>query len=539
IGLYGPVNMMMGAVSTILIGGSMILCGQRMGKNETGKIQPIFSLSILLSLIAAVIFLLFHVVTGFFTDGSLLTSDLSLWPVFRVYLLGETIDIVPEMLGSLLAAFLSLENQTKRTTSASLIFIAVNVLCCFLFLRVLDLGVLGLALAESVGRWVFFLVQASHYFTKKSSLRFSVLHPDWKEVLPVIKIGAPSGMTYVYQSFRGIIVNSLILTHAGNAGLSAFTAANSFLNLFWAVPTGMTAVSRLLISVSTGEEDRQTLTDTMRTAMFRFVPLMALIDAVIILLASPISSLYFHQEAGEVYRFTVQCLRILPLCMPLSTIYLHFNCYYQSDNRQIPVHILAFLDGVASVAGFSALLAPIMGVAGVAIANVANGVVTTVFIIAYACMKKKGFPGNMDELMTIPKDFGVSEEDRMDIAVRSMEEVLDVSRNVQQFCLDKGLDKKRSYYAALFLEEMAGNVVEHGFTKDKKDHTVDIRVIRKGEDVLLRIKDDCIPFDPSERKAIIDPEDITKNIGIRMVYAIARKIDYQNILGLNVLTLHI
>ena len=30
-----------------------------------------------------------------------------------------------------------------------------------------------------------------------------------------------------------------------------------------------------------------------------------------------------------------------------------------------------------------------------------------------------------------------------------------------------------------------------------------------------------------------------KNIGIRMVYAIARKIDYQNILGLNVLTIHI
>ncbi len=74
-----------------------------------------------------------------------------------------------------------------------------------------------------------------------------------------------------------------------------------------------------------------------------------------------------------------------------------------------------------------------------------------------------------------------------------MEEVINISREVQKFCREKGLDEKRSYYASLFLEEMAGNVIEHGFTKDKKKHTVDIRVIHKKEEVLLRIKDDCIP----------------------------------------------
>ena len=88
------------------------------------------------------------------------------------------------------------------------------------------------------------------------------------------------------------------------------------------------------------------------------------------------------------------------------------------------------------------------------------------------------------------------------------------------------------------MEEMAGNVIEHGFTKDRrKDHTIDIRVVHKNDDIILRIKDDCVPFDPAERSKILDPDDITKNIGIRMVYAIADDIRYQNILGLNVLTI--
>ncbi|MBR3151185.1 MAG: hypothetical protein IKF46_04300, partial [Erysipelotrichaceae bacterium] len=57
--------------------------------------------------------------------------------------------------------------------------------------------------------------------------------------------------------------------------------------------------------------------------------------------------------------------------------------------------------------------------------------------------------------------------------------------------------------------------------------------------VILRIKDDCVPFDPGERQKLTDNEDISKNIGLRMVFRMAKDIKYQNILGLNVLTIRI
>ena len=56
---------------------------------------------------------------------------------------------------------------------------------------------------------------------------------------------------------------------------------------------------------------------------------------------------------------------------------------------------------------------------------------------------------------------------------------------------------------------------------------------------ILRIKDDCVPFDPTERQKMADAEDKTKNIGIRMVFRMASEVRYQNILGLNVLTVRI
>ena len=125
----------------------------------------------------------------------------------------------------------------------------------------------------------------------------------------------------------------------------------------------------------------------------------------------------------------------------------------------------------------------------------------------------------------------------MDHSLHCLEDVICLSEAIQAFCQQKKIEPRISYFAALFMEEMAGNVVEHGFHKDKKAHTVETRVVYKDDGIILRIKDNCIPFDPAERYKMANPDDISKNIGIRMVYRIAEDIDYQNILGMNVLTI--
>lgn len=55
----------------------------------------------------------------------------------------------------------------------------------------------------------------------------------------------------------------------------------------------------------------------------------------------------------------------------------------------------------------------------------------------------------------------------------------------------------------------------------------------------MRIKDDCVPFDPSERLSIVETDDPLKNVGTRMVFKVAKDVQYQSILGLNVLTIRI
>ena len=158
--------------------------------------------------------------------------------------------------------------------------------------------------------------------------------------------------------------------------------------------------------------------------------------------------------------------------------------------------------------------------------------------LCYACVFNRRFPRGDDFLMLRP-GFGVPDEDRLDIPVRSMSDVTGTAVTVQDFCEKHGLDSKTSLSAALCLEEMAGNVVDHGFTKDEKDHMIEAHVTYKDGEVMLRIKDDCVPFDPMERADLLSGDDPLRNIGIRMVSKLAKEMTYQNLIGLNVLTIRL
>lgn len=216
---------------------------------------------------------------------------------------------------------------------------------------------------------------------------------------------------------------------------------------------------------------------------------------------------------------------------------MHFTAYGQASDRKVFVNILSLLDGVLDVALFSLILTSSLKVNGVCIANVLNGIVTTIFIIGHSFYKNRHFPKTIDELMVIPKDFGVAENERIDISVTSIDEVVNLSQRIIEFCKEKGIDERRAFFSGLALEEMAGNIVEHGFTKDKKKHSINVRFAHKGDQIILRIKDDCIPFDPADRMKMAENDDVTKNIGIKMIYRMFKDIDYQYLLGMNVLTI--
>ena len=541
VGLYSPINMLLSAICTMMVSGSQILCGKHMGANQIDCAQGIFSTDILLAAFFGGLYVLLHVLAAMFNWLNIFTADPEIRKYLSQYVLGKAIGILPFIIGQQFSVFLSLENKVRRTTIASVAFIIVNLIANFIFVQLLRMEIFGIALASSCGLWAFLLIQLSYYLGGKSYLfKFSIKKVRMSDFGTILLVGIAGALTYIYQALRGVIANVLINKYAGSAGLSAFATVNSFLGLFWAIPSGMMTVSRMLMSVYIGEEDRRGLTDVMRN-MFRWcLPLMSAVIAAIVLLAGPITNLYYHVPGETIYNYTLWGIRLMAIVMPVAVVEMHFMCYAQTSGKQLMIQLYGVIDGVAGVIGFSLILMPFMSMNGMYLANILNSAFCIGMAVVYSIIFNKRFPRNMDDLMAIPAQFGVSKENRMELTIRKLEDVVTVANTVSRFCREHGMDERRTYLSSLFLEEMAGNVVEHGFIKDKKkNHEVGIRVSVKGDIFILRINDDCIPFNPEDRKDIFDPNDPAKNMGLRMVYHMARKIEYHNILGLNVLTIQV
>ena len=116
--------------------------------------------------------------------------------------------------------------------------------------------------------------------------------------------------------------------------------------------------------------------------------------------------------------------------------------------------------------------------------------------------------------------------------IRSVAEVAEASRKAESFCLERGQDARTSNHIALCIEEMAGNVIEHGFPKDEKDHHLSVRITDK-DGWTLRFRDDCVAFDPLH----FVPEEAGQGIGIRLVTAMTQEAYYTYSINLNNLVL--
>ena len=536
IGLYGPLNHFFYAASIMLVSGSQILYGRYLSR-ERKHINSLFTVNILISLALSVftaIVLLIAVISG---QTRLLVNEEPDLTMLNQYILGQAIGIPALVIGQQLFSFLSLENQTKRTMTASIACFGFNALFDHFFVISLSMGTFGLGLSTSVSNYIFLFILAIYYITGKSEWSFSIKNCKWKDVFDIMKLGYPGAISRFVEMFRCFIVNLLIIQYVGTVGVSAFAASNSFLAIIWAVPFGMTAVARMLFSISIGEQDRRSLVNVMKIVLTKCMLIMIGIVALLVIFAEPLTMMFYQNKAEPVYQMTVMGFRILPLCMPLSLISLHFSCFAQNSERKALSIILPIIDGAVGVTVCSFILIPIMKLNGLYVSNILNGVICFAVIVISAVIETKKFPTSMEGLMAIPKKIGVGEDSRIDISVTNIDEVVEISGKIVEFCESHGIDKRRSFFAGLCMEEMAANIVEHGFTRDSRSHSIDIRVIAIDGKLILRLRDNCAEFDPSSRASAMKSDDAGKNIGIKLVYNIAETVDYQNLLGMNVLTI--
>lgn len=535
IGFFFPINCILIAIGNALQGGSQIKCGNLLGRNNLDRSNSVFTLDITAS----------FVISGTITAvcllaprsiASLLGASGSAVDGLSDYIRGMAPSFIPTMICSQASAFLQMDNAEKRSYVGIAFMTVTNAVLDVLFLKKYNMGLYGLGFASFFAYIVFLLILMPHYLSKKHTIRLDFRRLKIKDLVEVFKLGSPGALLFMCLFCRSVIINTLLFKYSGGDAVAAFAACSSFAFIIFAASNGTIDNTRVLSSIYAGEHDRTSLLETVRVAMTLGLGTAVLFMVIISVFARQIAGFFFTPDEVNAINLTAGSLR----CMSVYMIFQCFNLTIANNLQsrgfiKFPL-VVTFIDGFLAVSTAAVILIPLLGADGAWLAFVADGIVSALFVLSFISFKIRRFPRSFADLIALPDSFGTPENRRVDLTIHSMEEVSDTADYVMDFCIERGIPRKRAYHIAVCLEEMAGNIVRHGFT-DNKNHTIDIRVVCKSNNLVLRISDDCISFNPKQFAEMMDNSDPVKNIGIRLVASVAKDFRYKRILGLNVLTI--
>jgi len=98
------------------------------------------------------------------------------------------------------------------------------------------------------------------------------------------------------------------------------------------------------------------------------------------------------------------------------------------------------------------------------------------------------------------------------------------------FALGHDVDNKSAQLLGVACEEMVSNIALYGYKKQKSSY-VDVNVKVSDNDILLRIRDDGMPFDPTKYECEQNEEYRTG--GIALITGLADELNYMRVLNLN------
>jgi anti-sigma regulatory factor (Ser/Thr protein kinase) len=219
-------------------------------------------------------------------------------------------------------------------------------------------------------------------------------------------------------------------------------------------------------------------------------------------------------------------IRIFSLSLPFFGLNFVMICYFQTINRKLLSSVSIILENIVFILPLVILMEKFTGEKGIWISFILAEILTlgTVFIVSFIIRKKSS--KNLSPFLLLEdidaKIFDVTIDS-------SIENAAGISDEIIKFCIKNKISPKRANYAGLIAEELTANIVRFGKEKKTKSF-IDIRLSISKNEIVLRIRDDGVPFNPV---LYIKKQGAENSIGLNLVNKMAKKFDYTYALNFN------
>ncbi|GGD23186.1 MATE family efflux transporter [Flavobacterium orientale] len=363
------------------IGGSSII-SRALGARDKEKAYRTFGNQIMMTLVLA----FFFVIIGFlFSDEILLLFGAN----------GEIMKpakefFIPVLMG---VPFLALcmmgnnviraEGKAKFAMMAMIIPAFGNIILDIVFIKFLDMGMFGAALATTISYFMCF-VFILWFFIKKSELKPSLHH--YKLDLSLVKEISSLGLvTFSRQgvvSILAIIINHTLFTYGGEHSVVVYGIISRMLMFALFPILGITHGFLPIAGYNYGAENYNRVKETISISIKYAAVLATFIFILILVFAKPIVSVFTND--ADVIAETPQAMRWVFAATPIIALQLIGAAYFQAAGKAIPALLLTLSKQGFFLIPLVLILPNYFGIFGVwvafPIADILSTIITAYFL---------------------------------------------------------------------------------------------------------------------------------------------------------------
>ena len=538
-GLANPVLLIFAAYGAMLSAGIQVMCGKTMGAGDKEGTNACFSVSAVLALsvsIAGMVLVLLFVSPLCTRLGAGRAGANN--PVFYLtkdYLRGFIVGAPAFIVAQIMVPFLQISGNRVRLALAVVLMTLSDVAFDLLNVFVFHGGMLGMGLASSLSYYLALTVGVAYFLKKDCVFKLKLKAVKAKLCAELMRYGVPTVINALAMVVLVFTLNKILLSVGGNLAVASYSVISTVGNICYCFGSGVASVSLLLAAIFYSDEDRTAIHTLVRTQTYYAVVLDAVLIVAVLLLAPTLAGLFLNDPPARA--MTVWGLRLFSFSLLPCSLNTTFKNYYQGVNRTRFTEIISLLQNMTFPVLMAFVLSRLLGTVGVWLFFLGGELLTMIVICVVVWRRNKKMIPLTEAFALLPADFGVRDEDRIEMTIRSKADVSEALRKVAAFCKSHGEDARNSAMISLCVEEMVNNIVVHGFKNENRDYSVDVRILFKGDTRVIRIRDNCVNFDPVEYLKLHETDDPTAHIGIRIVMKMVKSANYVNSLGLNNLTL--
>lgn len=508
--------------------GGAITISVMLGKRQLDEASGVFSVCFVAVTLVSLMFTLL----SFFVTKPLtlvLASTPKLQALLEPYLFIFICFIPALNLCLTLSNIMTVDNNPKLGSAAFIVANIVNLLLDYIFLKYTDMGMSGAALSTIIGYGSGILLVIPYAFSKKRMLKISVRRglQQLKTIAVVLKNGMPQAMYFVMMILKYYILNTFIQQTLGADSMSIYAICLNSVYIVRLCIEGIIGIVQTIGGVLYGERDYYGLRRLVRRTVI-FVSVAVVILMAVFLIYPQLILTIFSFNKPELVGDALVCVRLFSFSFGLYAANRIVQVYYQTTLKTKLSTLDTILDGFAFLVPLTMLLISTTGIIGISLGTVATEAATFAAVTLYRIFLQKRGKMPQKGFLMIPEQDG---ESLCDITVHSTDkDAVEISQQLIDRCTQNGIDPKKANAVGLAAEELTVNIARYGYNGIKPGY-IDINLSKADDRLLLRVRDDGVPFNPTEYTAGDDGEFLLG--GIAVIKAVAEKMTYTRVLNMN------